>query len=72
MAETAEERRQCVEGNRDPNGHIYRVEDALNALRQLRQDASPISEEQWEAFESGVDEARPGQRSIFRSVGIRS
>jgi hypothetical protein len=63
--EITERRRRAVDGHVDPDGSVYRIDEIPYMLDTLPHTVEPVSDEQWEAFKRGIDEARPGQRSIF-------
>ena len=55
------------DGNLDPDGQTYSISRALSALEELGKPEYVITEDEWAAFMQGIDESRPGQRSIFES-----
>lgn len=53
------------DGNRDPNGQVYRVDSALAVLDALEKPEFQVTESEWEALTKGIEQSRPGQRSVF-------
>ena len=53
------------DGNVDPDGQVYSVARALAVLEELGKPEHQVSDAEWEAFQRGIDDARPGQRSIY-------
>ena len=53
------------DGNRDPGGQVYHIDSALAVLDALEKPEYRITDDDWDALTQGIEDARPGQRSVF-------
>lgn len=54
-------------GNQDPDDSSYSIERALAALDEIGKPEYFVSDAEWESFATGIDDARPGQRAIYKT-----